>query len=73
MNEERIQKLLRSALPPLGETQPRRDLWPRMRQRIESAEAPRIRLGVWDWALAALLAAAILFFPGPIAGLFCQL
>ena len=73
MNEERIRELLQSAMPPLGETAPSRDLWPAMRRRIESTEAPRIRLGAWEWVLAALLAASILLLPVPLAGIFCQL
>ena len=73
MNEKRIQELLRAAVPPVGDTVPRRDLWPAMRARLEAGQPNGIRLGAWEWALAAALVAAILFLPVPILGIFCQL
>jgi len=73
MNDERIQKLLQSALPPIGEAQPRRDLWPDMRRRLESGAAHEIRFGPIDWAIAAALAAALLIFPNLIPELLYHL
>jgi hypothetical protein len=72
MNEKRLQQLLQSALPPVGEAPPR-DLWPAMRRRLDGAAAPPIRLAAWEWALAAVLAAAILLLPVPLAGISCLL
>ena len=69
---ERISSLLRAAVPPVSDIEPPRDLWPRMQRRLESAQAPRIRVGGWEWALAALLAGSLLLLPGPLAGLLCQ-
>ena len=73
MNDERIQKLLQSALPPMGDAQLRRDLWPDMRHRLESGAAHSIRFGPIDWAIAAAIAAAILVFPSLIPQLLYQL
>jgi hypothetical protein len=56
-----LNHLLRQATPPLSADQlePRIDLWPRLRSHID-----------WfDWALAALAAAALLIFPGIIPAL----
>lgn len=73
MNEKRMHQLLQSALPPVGEAAPPRDLWPAMRRRLDAADAPRIRLAAWEWAMAALLAAATLLLPFPLAGISCLL
>ena len=60
MNEhDRLQGLLRSALPPAARQEPSRDLWPLVVSRVE---AP----AVWSWVdmtLAALVAIALLLFP----------
>jgi hypothetical protein len=78
-----IKHLLRQAIPPLPPDQlaPRTDLWPQLRARIESQrntdhttnnvhrESPRIHIAWFDWALAALAAAALIFFPGIIPAL----
>jgi hypothetical protein len=81
---KQIKHLLRQAIPPLspGQLQPRADLWPQLRARIESHlvadhaananHAPssiRIRVSWFDWALAALAAAALIFYPGIIPAL----
>lgn len=73
MNEQRMQQLLQSAMPPVGETQPTHDLWPAMCRRLDAAGAPPIRLAAWEWALAALLAAAAFLLPVPLAGISCLL
>ena len=83
--EERndLKRLLRQAIPPVPVNQltPHSDLWPQLRARIESQraadhaaanihrESPRIRVAWFDWALAALAAAALIFFPGIIPAL----
>jgi hypothetical protein len=81
---KQIKHLLRQAVPPLpsDQLQPRTDLWPQLRSRIESQltvdraantnhepSSIRIRVHWFDWALAALAAAALLFFPGIIPSL----
>jgi hypothetical protein len=78
-----MRKLLRQSMPPLSPDQlePRTDLWPQLRTRIEAErstdrtagsihrESPRIRVTWFDWALAALAAAALIFYPGIIPAL----
>ncbi|HUN84382.1 MAG TPA: hypothetical protein VMU48_08385 [Terracidiphilus sp.] len=60
LGEDRIKKLLKQALPPMGEAELERDLWPDMLRRMDAAhEAPP-----WfDWALAAALAGFVAFVP----------
>jgi hypothetical protein len=78
-----IKHLLRQAMPPVrgDQLEPRTDFWPQLRERIEARhntdrasgnmvrELPRIRVAWFDWALAALAAAALIFFPGIIPAL----
>ena len=75
-----VTHLLRQAMPPLPSEQlePRADLWPQLRAHIESqSTADRsanpdrgsIRVPWFEWALAALAAAALLIFPGIIPAL----
>ncbi|MBZ5497950.1 MAG: hypothetical protein LAP85_16220 [Acidobacteriia bacterium] len=61
---------LRKAMPPLGDSEPRQDLWPCMLRRLD--QAPR---GVpWlDWVLASLLLASFFVFPQAILGFFYQM
>lgn len=60
MNEEdRLERLLRSALPPLTASGPSRDLWPLVVERNQAASA-------WSWidvGLAAALVLVLLAFP----------
>jgi hypothetical protein len=72
MNKDRMKKLLQQALPPVkGDSEPRRDLWPAMRRRLDAhPAAPALNgwaFGVWfDGALAAGLVALIAFSPASI-------
>ncbi len=61
---------LRKLLPPLGDSEPRQDLWPSMLRRLD--RAPR-RVPWLDWALASLLLASFFVFPQAVFGLFYQL
>ena len=73
MNDLQIKQLgekLRAAMPPLQRTELPRDLWPDFLQR---ANAPRVRIPWFDWALAALTAAALILFPGVIPALLYHL
>ncbi len=69
-NEKELQALLKQALPPAQSTDLQRDLWPQMLRRLD---AQSLRVPWFDWALAAALAAALLFFPGAIPALLYQL
>ncbi|HEY2822075.1 MAG TPA: hypothetical protein VGJ06_13615 [Candidatus Acidoferrum sp.] len=79
-----LKHLLRQAMPPLplDQLEPRTDLWPQLRARIESQRpnaerastrtdraTSRLRVPWFDYALAALAAAALIFFPGIIPAL----
>ncbi|PYT91633.1 MAG: hypothetical protein DMG36_17505 [Acidobacteria bacterium] len=69
-NEKELQALLKQALPPAQNTELQRDLWPQMLRRLD---AQPLRVPWFDWALAALVAAALLFFPGAIPALLYHL
>jgi hypothetical protein len=74
---DQLKHLLRQAIPPMppDQLEPPTNLWPQLRARIESqlntngARSPRasrsatIRVPWFDWALAALAAAGLFFFP----------
>ncbi len=64
-------ELLRKAMPPVEPAELERDLWPRMRRRIEQ-ERP-IRAGWLDWAVAAAAMAWLLAFPQAIPALLYHL
>jgi hypothetical protein len=71
-NEKELQELLKQALPPVQKTELQRDLWPQMLRRLDAPPHP-FRVPWFDWALAAALVAALLFFPGAIPALLYQL
>ena len=78
-----LNPLLRQVMPPLpvDQLESRVDLWPRLRARIDSQsvadsadassnrERIHSRVPWFDWALAVLATAALLFFPGIIPAL----
>ena len=81
---KQLKHLLRQSMPPLASKQlePRADLWPRLRARIESQSTAdrtqpssrddtraNIPIPWFDWGLAVLAAAALLIFPGIIPAL----
>ena len=71
--EQEIRDLLRQAVPPIQGTELRRDLWPQMLREFEEHPAPVFTVPWFDWALAALLGAALVFFPGSIPALLYHL
>ncbi|HEV2195458.1 MAG TPA: hypothetical protein VGR55_07730 [Candidatus Acidoferrum sp.] len=68
-----IKKLLKQAIAPAGETEPRRDLWPQVLARLEKQPEPLFKVPWFDWALAAILSAVLIFFPGSIPALLYHL
>jgi hypothetical protein len=57
-DEERIQQLLREALPPVQDTGPSRDLWPEVLRKFEPQPRAVLRsVPLIDWALAGVLIA----------------
>ncbi len=69
-NDERIRERLRKSIAPAADRELKRDLWPQMLRRLDERS---LRVPWFDWALAALLAALILFFPKVIPALLYQL
>ncbi len=69
-NDKKIRELLRRVMPPLGETELKRDLWPQMLRKLDER---RVRVPWFDWALVALVLAWLLFFPGTIPELLYHL
>jgi hypothetical protein len=70
MNDREFHELgkkLRDAIPPLRQPELNRDLWPAMLARLN--EPPRVRVPWFDWLLAALATAVLIFFPGAIPAL----
>jgi hypothetical protein len=74
LDEERMKKLLRQALPPVnGGDGPGRDLWPDVLRRLNTTEAVRVMPG-WAWfnsawfdgALATGLVGFATFLPATI-------
>jgi hypothetical protein len=73
MNDRKLKELggkLRDAIPPFSQPELSRDLWPAMLQKMNE---PRLRVPWFDWLLAALAAAVLLFFPGAIPALLYHL
>jgi hypothetical protein len=68
-----LKKLLKQAVPPVQDAELRRDLWPQMLRKLEEQPLPIHNVSWFDWALASLAAAALLFFPGIIPALFYHL
>ena len=59
MTDERLQELLRAALPPPDSDGPSRDVWPQIASRLDE----RSRWSYLDLGLAAAAAAALAIFP----------
>jgi len=66
-NDKELRELLKRSIAPVENTELERDLWPRMLQRLD--RQPLAHVPWFDWALAALLGAACLLFPGVIPAL----
>ena len=72
INKE-MKELLKQAIAPMKDSELRRDLWPQMLAKLEKQPAPVHAIPWFDWALAALAGATLLFFPGIIPALFYHL
>jgi len=77
MNNEEInnemKELLKQCVAPASDTELRRDLWPQMLRKLDEQPAPAIHVPWFDWALASILSAVLIFFPGSIPVLFYHL
>jgi len=68
-DNDRLDALLKRSLPPVGDVELQRDLWPDMLARMARREVRSVRFGLFDWILTGLVAASVLAFPGVIPGL----
>ncbi len=66
-----LSDLLKQSIAPVRDAELRRDLWPRMLQRLD--EAQPVRVPWFDWVLAALASAALIFFPSVIPAVLYHL
>ena len=71
--DKEMKELLRQAVAPVQDADLRRDLWPHMLRKLEEQPLPIHNVPWFDWALASLAVAALLFFPGIIPALFYHL
>jgi hypothetical protein len=69
-NDKELRELLKQVIAPAKHTELPRDLWPQMLQRLDRQP---VQVPWFDWALAALLSAALLLFPGVIPALLYHL
>ena len=67
--KEKLTALLKSAVPPMGDSALRGDLWPGMRRRIEQRP---VQVAWFDLALAGLAAAGFIAFPAVIPWVLFQ-
>jgi hypothetical protein len=66
-----LRDLLKQNIAPVKDTELGRDLWPHMLRRLD--QQPPVRVPWFDWALAAVAAAALVLFPGIIPVLLYHL
>jgi len=75
-NEEinnEMKEILKLAVAPAKETELRRDLWPQMLRKLDDQPSPVNTVPWFDWALAAIFGAVLVFFPGSIPALLYHL
>ena len=75
-NEEinnEMKELLKRSVHSVQNAELRRDLWPQMLRKLDEQPAPAIHVPWFDWALAAILSAVLIFFPVSIPVLFYHL
>jgi hypothetical protein len=72
-NNKEMKKHLKRAISPAQDTELRRDLWPQMLRKLRDHPAPVVTVPWFDWALAAILSAVLVFFPGSIPALLYHL
>jgi hypothetical protein len=73
VNDKEIKEFgekLRAVTPPLRQAELVRDLWPEF---LQKSQEPNARVPWFDWALAALAAGVLIFFPGIIPVLLYHL
>jgi hypothetical protein len=71
--DKEMKELLKQAIAPAQDRDLRRDLWPQMLRKLDQQPIPVATVPWFDWLLASLAGAALLFFPGIIPALFYHL
>ena len=71
--DKEMKELLKQAIAPAQDSELRRDLWPQMLSKLEEQPLPVHRVPWFDWVLAAILSAVLVFFPGSIPTLLYHL
>ncbi len=72
-SNKEIEALLKGAIAPMKDSELRRDLWPQMLCKLDEQPSAVNNIPWFDWALAGILGAALLFFPGAIPALLYHL
>ena len=74
-NEEikNMKELLKQAVARVPDSELRRDLWPQMLSKLDERRLSVHRVPWFDWVLAAILSAVLIFFPGSIPALVYHL
>ena len=72
-SNKEIKELLKQAIAPAAHAELQRDLWPQMLRKLEEQPAAMGPVPWFDWALAAILGAVLVFFPGSIPALLYHL
>jgi hypothetical protein len=70
-DDKALRDLLKQSIAPVRDAELRRDLWPQMLRRLDAAQP--VRVPWFDWVLAALASAALIFFPGAIPAVLFHL
>ena len=70
-DDKALRDLLKQSVAPVRDAELRRDLWPQMLQRLD--EAQPVRVPWFDWVLAALASAVLIFFPSVIPAVLYHL
>jgi len=71
-DEKEIKAFLKQAIAPIQNCELERDLWPQMLSRLDF-QPQSLHVPWFDWALAALAGAALLFYPGALPALLFHL
>lgn len=69
-NDNDLRELLKRNIPAVRDSALPRDLWPAMLEKLSSQA---VHVPWFDWALAILVGAAVVIFPGIIPALFYHL
>ena len=72
-NNKEMKVILKRTIAPAKDTELRRDLWPQMLRKLDEQSVTAFHVPWFDWALAAILGAVLVFFPSSIPALLYHL